>query len=369
MITDKQILSCSHTYTLIKSFFFFLIAFSTPLHTSEEASLETKYVEYETLGYNKLPPDLKYWIWREQTTFEKLRRKIRKDRSHEFSKIFKTLEKTHMYLKKPTLIGRSKENKKKNKYPNHIPYDDTRALRHQEGFYYNASEVITPSQLYIVAAAPQENTVDDFWRLIIDNDIETVVSLVTPYEKGKHNLVEYWSTTHLPHKTRDNWTISLLSDSLCREKFPQKKSPSPNPCIYLRRFSLEKKNMNPALSKKKNITQIHYWNWPDGGTPDEELFQDLLHIVDSVTSRHSGVKPILVHCAAGIGRSGVFVLAHSVQKELMNRVRTKTNLQIHPINLALRLLALRHQRAKLISSHKQYRAALQSIAKTKLKED
>lgn len=70
------------------------------------------------------------------------------------------------------------------------------------------------------------------------------------------------------------------------------------------------------LSSLTQVIQLHYTEWPDMGTPDTtDVMQELIAEVDI---RKKGPEdPIVIHCSAGIGRTGTFLAIHlSIQKAL-----------------------------------------------------
>ncbi|XP_021340747.1 receptor-type tyrosine-protein phosphatase alpha-like [Mizuhopecten yessoensis] len=69
----------------------------------------------------------------------------------------------------------------------------------------------------------------------------------------------------------------------------------------VRKLKLENEN----TQKTRVISQFHLLKWPDHGTPDVMHFALLLLHMDSVNSKLSG--PIVVHCSAGVGRTGTFI--------------------------------------------------------------
>ena len=104
------------------------------------------------------------------------------------------------------------------------------------------------------------------------------------------------------------------------------------------------------------ITHLHYKNWPDHGAPDPALFHRFLALLDDA---HPGSSyPIFVHCAAGIGRSGTFVAAHSLRKEVLMHRASDGPLSI---NIAKRILEMRMQRYKLLSRPTQLRAVIEAV--------
>lgn len=72
------------------------------------------------------------------------------------------------------------------------------------------------------------------------------------------------------------------------------------------------------------ILHFHYTTWPDFGVPQSpEAFYKFLNVVRASGVLEPDVGPVVVHCSAGIGRSGTFCLVDTI---LMMVGRTRQNL-------------------------------------------
>lgn len=69
---------------------------------------------------------------------------------------------------------------------------------------------------------------------------------------------------------------------------------------------------NKATGQSKDVTRLNYEKWPDFGTASEH---DVLKLTD-LMSQHAGGEPPIVHCRAGVGRTGS-VIATAVLKNLV----------------------------------------------------
>jgi protein tyrosine phosphatase len=114
-------------------------------------------------------------------------------------------------------------------------------------------------------------------------------------------------------------------------------------------------------SKERFITQIHYENWPDGGIPDPVLFGCLLEAIDDL--KINKVSPIVVHCSAGIGRSGIFVAVHSIRKTIQRARKWGQHGNTIVVNIPKALIGLRLQRKSLVGSSKQFAFIYEMLAK------
>ena len=63
---------------------------------------------------------------------------------------------------------------------------------------------------------------------------------------------------------------------------------------------------------KREVLHFHYTTWPDFGVPSSPTaFLDFLSVVRNHGCLESSVGPAVIHCSAGIGRSGTFCLVDS----------------------------------------------------------
>ncbi len=235
----------------------------------------------------------------------------------------------------------SKQNKKLNRNSAHLCFDSTRSCQDLPDFYINANDVTTPVQSYMVCQGPLAHTVGDFWKAVLHNHSDTIVTLVMAIENGKEKCASYWT---IPSFSVEGWTITKGD-----EKVLATSAYIPSQRIVQRSFTASKG------SEIRNIEHIHYENWPDGKACEIELFITLLDIVDKTSSSN----PITVHCSAGIGRSGTFVAAHSLRKELRS---TQASKKVR-VNIPKAVYLLREQRLGLVSSAQQYTMIYKTIAR------
>ena len=99
----------------------------------------------------------------------------------------------------------------------------------------------------------------------------------------------------------------------------------------------------------RQVTHYHYTGWPDFGNPPTEGFLDLIHTIPPPERS----KPIVAHCSAGLGRSGVFVTVHSA----LECHRDKRKVDVEQI-----VRSLRQQRDGMIQTQVQYRFCFEAIA-------
>jgi protein tyrosine phosphatase len=286
----------------------------------------------------KLPPGEVQWLFEQTIKGKDFEKQISKVKIPKLSKRLKNLSQA---VQKPNTIGTSKEHRSKNTYS--APYDETRTLRHIPNFYISASDVLTPKQAYVVGEEPTKATLSTFWKTIIQIHATTIVALCMPKQCG------YYEDAYYPRFV-DGWVISKISEETIGQ--------SP--------FILSQKTVKRIFwatkdSQKRVINHLHLENWPDHGAAEGTLFHHLLAYVEYINP--DGSSPIFVHCAAGIGRSGTFVAAHSIYKDISAAKYPKEI----GINIPLRVLQMRMQRKNMLSKDVQFAAVIDSI-KEKLRQ-
>ena len=145
------------------------------------------------------------------------------------------------------LISQIKENIKKNLHPSAIPYDETRTLRDKKGFYISANDVISPEQSYIIAQAPTEETLSDFWTAILETNTRHIVALAMPQGERKE-FADYFLQERFPVIVAD-WTIEFIDESVAATSII-------NPAERIVQRTFRAKNNTTAHI----INHIHYEN-------------------------------------------------------------------------------------------------------------
>ena len=255
----------------------------------------------------------------------------------------------------------------KNRYNNIFPYDHSRVRLQGESAegcdYVNANYVKASfsDKRYIATQAPIPATFDDFWRVVWEQDARVIVMLTAESEGGQVKGHPYWhagcygplklkylSEKHVslvPNKANaSNKTSTRPSLGQRRSTAPQPTkeksqdhsplSPtSDTPSVIVRHFTLS--HSSYPFEPMREITQLHYSQWPDFGAPtDPHLLLGLIEQANKYAQRTSpspstsslrraaaeGSRKWVVHCSAGCGRTGTFCTIDSVI-EMLKRQR------------------------------------------------
>ncbi|XP_070686459.1 phosphatidylinositol phosphatase PTPRQ [Pempheris klunzingeri] len=191
-------------------------------------------------------------------------------------------------------------NKSKNRFPNIKPYNNNRVnLLSEPGTagsdYINASFVsgyLCPNE-FIATQGPLPGTVADFWRMIWETGTRTIAMLTQCYEKGRIRCHKYWPEDNKPMSVFGDILISKVSEEVL-------------PDWTVRTLKVEKHGHYIL------VRHFNYTSWPEHGVP--ESCSTLIKFVKAVRGHRHENTTIVVHCSAGVGRTGVFIaLDHLIQ--------------------------------------------------------
>ncbi|KAI4563403.1 hypothetical protein MJT46_011012 [Ovis ammon polii x Ovis aries] len=193
--------------------------------------------------------------------------------------------------------ARKSFNQNKNRYVDILPYDYNRVelsdINGDAGSnYINASYIdgFKEPRKYIAAQGPRDETVDDFWRMIWEQKA-TVIVMVTKCEEGnKNKCAEYWPSMDEGSRVYGDVIVEINEHKRCPDYIIQKLT-----------VGNRKEKANGRA-----VTHIQFTSWPDHGVPeDPHLLLKLRRRVNAFSNFFSG--PIVVHCSAGVGRTGTYI--------------------------------------------------------------
>ncbi|XP_076359400.1 protein tyrosine phosphatase Meg isoform X1 [Tachypleus tridentatus] len=251
-----------------------------------------------------------------------------------------------LYRKKPGMLfsaAHFPDNLGKNRYRDISPYDATRVVlkRGTVGDYINASHVnmeIPTSGIvnrYIATQGPLPNTIVDFWQMVWEQQSTLIVMVTTLMERGRVKCHKYWPELY------DTVEYGRLQVTCLVEV--------ESPSFVQREFTL----IHIESSEERHITHMQYTAWPDHGVPVDA--SDFLEFTVKVRQNRVGVvESTVVHCSAGIGRTGVLILMETAMCLI------EANEPIYPLDI---VRAMRDQRAMLIQTAGQYKFVCEAILK------
>ncbi|XP_034624659.1 receptor-type tyrosine-protein phosphatase eta [Trachemys scripta elegans] len=198
-------------------------------------------------------------------------------------------------INQPKFAAELTENRGKNRYNNVLPYDISRVKlsiqNHPTDDYINANYMpgYNSKKEFIAAQGPLPNTVQDFWRMIWEKNIYAIVMLTKCVEQGRTKCEEYWPDKGSNYY--DDITVTLVSEYVLPE-------------WTIRDFTVEDRDATESHS----VRQFHFTSWPDHGVPETtDLLINFRHLVQENIRQNPPDSPTLVHCSAGVGRTGTFI--------------------------------------------------------------
>jgi receptor-type tyrosine-protein phosphatase N len=242
-----------------------------------------------------------------------------------------------------TTVAFKVENRKKNRYPDKLPYDHNRVLLNalvngDNSDYINASTVTDHDPRnpgYMVTQGPLAHTVADFWQMVWEQGSVVLVMLSRLSENGYHLVHRYWPEEG--SQTYHIYEVHLVSEHVWCDDYLVRS-------LYLK---------NTQTGETRTVTQFHFLAWPDRALP--ESTKSLLEFRRKVNKSYRGRScPIIVHCSDGVGRSGTYVLLDMV----LNRMSKGSK----EIDIAATLEHIRDQRSGMVQTKSQFEFCLTAVA-------
>ncbi|KAH0946984.1 hypothetical protein HN011_006727 [Eciton burchellii] len=237
------------------------------------------------------------------------------------------------------------QNKNLNRYRDVAPYDHTRIILKRgvcDYIHANLIRVDRANRQYILTQGPLPNTVSHFWLMVWEQNSRAVLMLNKVVEKNQVKCHQYWplDDSHEP--------TMIFEDVNIKVEYVSKTELSDYTTRTLRITDLESND-------SKEILHYHYTTWPDFGVPQcPTAFLRFLADVRQSGALDQNVGPPIVHCSAGIGRSGTFCLVDTCLIVIEEK-------GLNTLNIREILLEMRRSRMGLIQTPEQLRFSYAAI--------
>ncbi|XP_063370268.1 tyrosine-protein phosphatase 69D [Cydia amplana] len=294
------------------------------------------------------------------------------DSDYGFQKEFELLQMLpECYPDRTTHASEARENQPKNRYPDIKAYDQTRVKLSQiDGItgsdYINANYVMgyKEHKQFICAQGPTDTTVNDFWRMIWEHGLELIVMLTNLEEYSKVKCSKYWPDEDRGSRAFGAITVHHVSekrysDYIVRELKIVKQATNSEGQPIVENNGVAKRNgdckdpesgsapTSPREVKDSTrvVRQYHFLMWKDFAAPEHP--QSILKFIKRMNEAWSHLmgRPVVVHCSAGVGRTGTLVALDC----LLEQLRTTRRAAVFTT-----VAELRRQRNFLVQSLKQY---------------
>ncbi|XP_060584797.1 receptor-type tyrosine-protein phosphatase T-like [Ruditapes philippinarum] len=250
-------------------------------------------------------------------------KKTMKDFADEFKSLPNTLIKSYDDSQKS-------ENISKNRYKGIYPYDYNRVvLDDGDSDYINASYINGYNKIkaYIASSGPTYKYMGDmsaFWIMVWQENVGKIVMLTNISDAGVPKCDQYWPKEDFS-LTFANIQVTCHTEEIYTN-------------YIFRSFSIRKDMVT------RKVFQMHYTAWPDEGTPiDVTSLIEFRQRINQIKTQLDG--PIIVHCSAGIGRTGTYIALDSI----INEGETEGAVDIYSC-----VRNIREQRVNMIETIEQY---------------
>ncbi|KAI1897461.1 hypothetical protein AGOR_G00083520 [Albula goreensis] len=228
-------------------------------------------------------------------------------------------------------VAKKEQNRTKNRYGNIIAYDHSRVILQPmeddpSSDYINANYIDgyqRPSH-YIATQGPVHETVYDFWRMIWQEQSACVVMVTNLVEVGRVKCYKYWPDDA---EVYGDFKVTFVEVEPLAE-------------YVVRTFTLERRGFNEL----REVKQFHFTGWPDHGVPYHAT--GLLSFIRRVKmSNPPSAGPIVVHCSAGAGRTGCYIVI-DIMLDMAEREGV--------VDIYNCVKALRSRRINMVQTEEQY---------------
>ncbi|NXU50742.1 PTN11 phosphatase, partial [Turnix velox] len=267
---------------------------------------------------------------------------------------FEMLQQQECKLLYPRKEGQRPENKAKNRYKNILPFDTTRvALREVDvsvpgSDYINANYIKSIPEdernsehckTYIATQGCLQTTVNDFWAMVYQENTHVIVMTTKEVERGRNKCFRYWPAQG---SSKDFGCVCVCNLSETEAQG-----------YYLRELHVSRTDRDEA---PRLVKHYQYFSWPDHGVPNEP--GGVLSFLDQVNRAQRsipGTGPIIVHCSAGIGRTGTIIVI-DILVDIIHRQGLDCDIDI-PKTIQM----VRRQRSGMVQTEAQYKFVYMAV--------
>lgn len=257
----------------------------------------------------------------------------------------------HLYSRKE---GSKPENRPKNRFKNILPFDHTRVLLKDVdpevpgSSYINANyisgEIVGTEKTYLATQGCLPSTINDFWQMVWQEHSLVIVMITNEVERGRNKCAHYWPGPDEPCLYGNVNVISVEETIL--------------PHYILRQFLVT--NIKEGQQEERHVFQFHFKAWPDHGVPADPGV--VLGFMEDANTKTAQLKadglnpgPTVVHCSAGIGRTGTYIIIDIIIKFIQEMGWDEE------VDVQRSVQAARSQRSGMVQTEQQYKFVYRAI--------
>ena len=118
----------------------------------------------------------------------------------------------------------------------------------------------------------------------------------------------------------------------------------------IRKFEVTRNN------EKREVFHYHFVAWPDHGVPRET--HTLTALLDDLKSEERKQIPVIIHCSAGIGRTGTLIALSHLKQIIGTQKQQRVDFGVSVFSVVRRL---REQRTFMVQSREQFELLYQFV--------
>jgi len=248
-----------------------------------------------------------------------------------------------MRLTKKITVAHYPVNREKNRYIDILPFDDTRvqlksstASQISNNGYINASFIKATEDnrvaTFISTQGPLVKTFEDFWEMVYQYQCPAIV-MVTQFDSFK---CDKYLPLRNGRRAYGKYDVQIVKTRLDNHQ------------LWLRKVQVQ----NKESGKVHSVLHIEYPDWPDHGVPtNTDAVRQIWKRLHHIPTEH----PIVVHCSAGIGRTGTYITIHTtIERILLGDKRS--------YDIVETVKNFRSQRPGMVQTEQQYKFCYRVIA-------
>uniref|UniRef100_A0A8C7DMQ2 protein-tyrosine-phosphatase n=1 Tax=Oncorhynchus kisutch TaxID=8019 RepID=A0A8C7DMQ2_ONCKI len=199
----------------------------------------------------------------------------------------------------------------------------------QRSDYINASfmDGYKQKNAYIGTQGPLEKTYGDFWRMVWEQNVLVIVMTTRTNEGGRKKCGQYWPLEEGGQEVYSH--MAVVNQRVDNHS-------------HYSQTTLELYNMEV---QQPQVTHFQYLSWPDYGVPTSRQQRQAVKGMGPRWRGHPLGPPMVVHCSAGIGRTGTFCALDICLSQLQD---------MGTLNVCQTVRWMRTQRAFTIQTPDQY---------------
>ncbi|CAC5415244.1 unnamed protein product [Mytilus coruscus] len=189
------------------------------------------------------------------------------------------------------------------------------------------------SCIVVRVEGPKKNSVRDFWHMIWQEQVGKIVMVTQLEENRRNKCAQYWPQTVNKSMAIENYRLTMKKETYHT--------------VYVYRLITV---YEKTTQRERNIHHFHFIQWPDHGVPDSINLVNFYRKVASEQHDQSG--PMIVHCSAGVGRTGTFIAVDALYEH---------GKKVGSVDVMEYVQMMRKDRMNMIQTYEQYEVVFEAL--------